>query len=245
VTLADTTPGAVIYYTTNGTTPTITSAVYSQALTISATTTVKAIAVASGYANSPVTSSTYTITSAPPGTTPVSVNLSGIDNVYGIANNGTAVPNGGLDYSGYAYSATLIGSSVTWAGSTFTLGAAGAPSGLRYGTISLPAGNYTSVNVLATGINGSQANQTFVVTYTDGTTTTFTQSLSDWLLPQTYTGESTVLTMAYRLNSSGTAQNKPCYLYGYSFAINSAKLVQSLTIPNNPNVVVMAVDLLP
>src|ERR1019366_2779820 len=65
VTLSDTTPGAVIYYTTDGpTTPTISSAQYTTGtpLLISATTTIQAIAVASGYANSAVASGTYTLT---------------------------------------------------------------------------------------------------------------------------------------------------------------------------------------
>jgi hypothetical protein len=63
--LSDTTPGAVIYYTTNGSTPTTASLKYSTPLQISATTTLEAFAVASGYANSGVTSATYTIGAAP------------------------------------------------------------------------------------------------------------------------------------------------------------------------------------
>ena len=34
-------------------------------------------------------------------------------------------PTGGLDGGGHAYSATLLGTSLSWNGSTFTLGAAG------------------------------------------------------------------------------------------------------------------------
>ncbi len=61
VQIASTTPGAVIYYTLDGSTPTTGSARYTAAVTISQTTTVKAIATAYGYTNSSVASATYTI----------------------------------------------------------------------------------------------------------------------------------------------------------------------------------------
>jgi Chitobiase/beta-hexosaminidase C-terminal domain/PQQ-like domain len=58
VTLSDTTAGAVIHCTINGTTPTATSPVCTT-VTITSTTTLKAIAVASGFNNSAVASGTY------------------------------------------------------------------------------------------------------------------------------------------------------------------------------------------
>ncbi|HYM11045.1 MAG TPA: chitobiase/beta-hexosaminidase C-terminal domain-containing protein [Bryobacterales bacterium] len=61
VTIKDTTLGAIIHYTTNGSTPTASSPVFTTPLSISSTTTVKAIATASGYSNSAVASATYTI----------------------------------------------------------------------------------------------------------------------------------------------------------------------------------------
>ena len=60
VSIADATPAAAIYYTTNGSTPTTASQLYSAPFTISATTTVRAIAVASGYTQSAVGSASYT-----------------------------------------------------------------------------------------------------------------------------------------------------------------------------------------
>ncbi len=62
VTINDSTAGAVIYYTTNGTTPTTSSAKYTGALNVSITQTIKAIAVATGYSNSAVATGAYTIT---------------------------------------------------------------------------------------------------------------------------------------------------------------------------------------
>ncbi len=63
VTIADATPGAVIYYTTNGSAPTTSSAVYSGAISVSANTTLEALAVAPGFAQSAVTSAVYVIQS--------------------------------------------------------------------------------------------------------------------------------------------------------------------------------------
>ncbi len=62
VTISDSTSGATIYYTTNGTTPTTSSTVYSAPISVSTTETVEAIATASGYTTSPVGSAAYTIT---------------------------------------------------------------------------------------------------------------------------------------------------------------------------------------
>ncbi|HTS70142.1 MAG TPA: choice-of-anchor tandem repeat GloVer-containing protein [Terriglobia bacterium] len=66
VAISDTTPGATIYYTTNGTSPTTSSTQYTVPITVSSTETIEAIAVASGYANSAVATTTYTFGSASP-----------------------------------------------------------------------------------------------------------------------------------------------------------------------------------
>ena len=61
VTISCATSGATIYYTTDGSTPSTESSVYNSALTISETTTVKAIAAKEGMNNSAVASAAYTI----------------------------------------------------------------------------------------------------------------------------------------------------------------------------------------
>jgi uncharacterized repeat protein (TIGR03803 family) len=68
VSLATTTAGASIYYTTNGTAPTTSSTKYTGAITVGSTETIEALAVASGYSNSAVASAAYQIT---PVVTPV------------------------------------------------------------------------------------------------------------------------------------------------------------------------------
>ena len=120
--------------------------------------------------------------------------------------------------------------------------AAGTMNALSSATVGLPAGNYSTLRLLATAVNGRQLDQPFVVTYTDGTTSSFTQSLSDWYAPQNFAGESQVSKMAYRVTAAGATETGPYYLYGYSFAIDGAKTTKSLTLPHNRNVVVLGVD---
>ncbi len=61
VTITSATEGATIYYTLDGTDPTTASNVYSEALSISQTTTVKAMAVKADYNNSAVATAIYNI----------------------------------------------------------------------------------------------------------------------------------------------------------------------------------------
>ncbi len=77
VTLSEATPGAAIYYTTDGTLPTSSSTPYAGSITVNGTTTIRAIAIASGV-SSDVASGTYAIqqantygTTADPTLTPV------------------------------------------------------------------------------------------------------------------------------------------------------------------------------
>jgi hypothetical protein len=76
VAISDTTSGAKIYYTTNGTTPTTSSTLYSGAISVSASETIEAIAVATGYANSAVATASYTISTGG-GTAAIQINSGG------------------------------------------------------------------------------------------------------------------------------------------------------------------------
>ncbi|WP_185827377.1 chitobiase/beta-hexosaminidase C-terminal domain-containing protein [Edaphobacter aggregans] len=66
VAITDATAGSVIYYTTDGTTPSASSTVYSGPISVTATKTIQAIAVATGYNTSSVASATYTLNLVPP-----------------------------------------------------------------------------------------------------------------------------------------------------------------------------------
>jgi hypothetical protein len=174
------------------------------------------------------------------------VNLSSAFNLTsGIVTDGTTFTSGGLDGGGRSYSANLLGTTQTFNGTNFNLGPANAADAVANAAITLPAGQFATLQMLAAGVNGNQASQSFTVTYTDNTTQSFTQSVSDWAHPQNFAGESVAVTMAHRDISDGTTQVRTVNLFAYSFGINNGKTVKSITLPNNRNVVVLAITLAP
>ncbi len=194
-----------------------------------------------GPASSP--SSTEVSATAPSSGTTTKVDLSAALNLVGITANGTAF-TGGLDGVGNALSGTLLGNSQTWNGVSFAIAPVGSNNVVQAvgQTIALPTGNFSKVEMLATAVEGNQTAQVFVVHYTDGTSATFTQNLSDWYAPQGYAGESTAVTMVYRNVSSGVTDNRTFYVYGYVFDVDSTKTISSITLPNTPHVDVVAID---
>jgi hypothetical protein len=176
---------------------------------------------------------------------PVQVNLSASASRWGFVTDGTKFTSGGLDTYGFAYSATLLTASQTWNNTLFTFGAANTANAVTSATVALPNATFSSVSLLATGINGGQTSQVFTVKYTDGTSASLTQSLSDWHSPASYSGETNVVSMAYRNTASGTKDNRAFYLYGYSFALDKTRTVSSIALPKNSNVILLAVTLVP
>ena len=154
---------------------------------------------------------------------------------------------GGLDGGGSALSANLLlGSPLT---SQFDFGPADAPDAVPSAgqPISLPATHFSALKMVATGLQGAQRNQVLKVTYTDGTSDLFTQSFNDWfgVSPTLFPGETRALGMAYRNNSNGSRDNRTFNAFGYSFALNNSKAVKTITLPNNANVEVLAITLVP
>ena len=179
----------------------------------------------------------------------------------GLATDGTPFFGGGFDSDGYAYSweamgdanafsVTLasgntamlggmrVGSTLAWNGVTFDLGSPNQPNFTWAAgqTIGVPQGDYNTLNLAGAAVNGSQQNQQITLTFTDGSSVVWTQSFSDWGSPQNYGHEATVSAQSYRNTASGGTDQFTNYIYGYSYAIPAGKTLASITLPNNPNV---------
>jgi hypothetical protein len=203
-----------------------------------------------GTSGSIVETTSFTLAlSAAVGTTGTGtkVDLSSEFNVNGIYTDGTTYSTGGLDGTGYSYSSNLLTTSRVYNGTLLDFGPANQLDavGCSGQTVSVTQGKFSSLRLLATGVEGNQKSQTFTVQYNDGTTSKFTQNLSDWFTPQKYAGESEGVAMSYRNFDNGTKDNRTFNLYQYRFVLNATKTLQSITLPNNSHVLVLAATLVP
>ncbi len=176
----------------------------------------------------------------------VPVDLAAAYNVTGIhSDDATFGASASLDGGGFACSEQVLGATQEWDRVVFRLGPPSAPDVVTSATVMLPPGKFSSLKILATGVQGSQESQTFSVAYADGTSAHFTQNLSDWYAPQNFSGESAAVDMPYRLTEDGDKDSRPFHIYGYSLALDSTRTVRSVTLPSNASVLVFAMTLVP
>jgi len=176
----------------------------------------------------------------------VAVDLTPVYNITGIYTDGSTFDEiSSLDGGGFALPEQPVGATQEWDGVLFRLGPANAPDVVTGETVRLPPGKFGALKILATGVEGSQKSQTFTVAYADGTSSTFTQSLSDWYSPGSFSGENMAVTVPYRLTGDGETDDGTFHIFGYSFDLDSSKVVRSVALPRNRNVVVLAMTLVP
>jgi hypothetical protein len=160
--------------------------------------------------------------------------------------NDGATFTGGTSFDGIgnALSATLLGSSQTFNGFQFSLGLANVANAVKNSTIPLPSGQYNYLLMLAAAVNGNQAAQSFTLNYTDGTSKVFTQSISDWATPASYSGEYGSSVMAYRNTFTGGRDSaQQIHVYAYAFPVDGSKIPASWVLPANNNVGILAITL--
>lgn len=101
--------------------------------------------------------------------------------------------------------------------------------------ITLPAANqivYSTMIILGTAVNGSHSGK-ITATYTDNTTTVFTQTLSDWCGFGGNSNESIAVGGISRINSDGTLNGARCNLYAYTYTLDFTKTLESITLTDN------------
>ena len=149
VKLADSDANAKIYYTTDGTTPTASSTLYSAPVTVSASETIKAIAIDSAKTNSVVSSAVYEIN------TGLAINFSGgFSSTAGLQLNGSTVASGGaLDLT---TGATAQAGSAFW---TTPVNVQKFTSGFHFQVVNPQANGltFTIQNVAPTALGGNSA----------------------------------------------------------------------------------------
>ncbi|UJF32362.1 fibronectin type III domain-containing protein [Paenibacillus hexagrammi] len=127
VTLSTSTNGAVIHYTTDGSTPTSVSTVYDSAIAINAAMTIKAIAVMDGMADSMVMSEAYTLQP----TKPDAPGVTGVTPGDGSASIAVTVPSdGGRPITSYTVTSSPDG--ITASGASSPIDITGLTNGTAY-----------------------------------------------------------------------------------------------------------------
>jgi hypothetical protein len=241
VTIADATSGAAIYYTTNGTTPTTSSAKYSGAITVSSTETIEAIAIASGYSNSAVATASYTInepatatpTFSPAGGTYTSAQTVTINDattgatIY-YTTNGSAPTTSSTKYSGAitvsstetieAIAVATGDANSAVASATYTINLP--PPTVATPTFTPPAGTYTSAQTVTIGDATSGATIYYTTNGTTPTTgsTKYTGPITvsstetiEAIAVETGDTDSAVATAAYVITSSTPSVAAPTF----------------------------------
>ncbi len=237
VTISDATSGATIHYTTNGSTPTASSTVYSAPISVTATETIKAIAIASGYTNSAVGSAAYTLKVATPTFSPaagtysstqtvtISDATSGVTIYY--TTNGTTPTTSSTVYSAaisVTATETIKALAVKTGYTNSAVGSAAYTLKAATPTFSPAAGTYTS----AQSVTISDATSGVTMYYTTNGTTPTTSS-TVYSAPIGVTATETIKVLAAKSGYTNSAVGSAAYVISLSPAITTIAGVQGGT----------------
>jgi predicted alpha-1,6-mannanase (GH76 family) len=168
---------------------------------------------------------------------------------YNVRGIGTAPGDASIDAVGSAFQSTWLDGlgSIQVAGyHRFTVGSVGAGASnvleSRGADVSLPAGDFGQLHVLALAVNGAQEDQAFVVHYTDGTASTVKLSFSDWVAESRQNDEEYALAAPARWSKTGIEHGN-FHLTRHAIPLDGGKTASRVTLPSNPNVKIFAATL--
>jgi hypothetical protein len=112
-------------------------------------------------------------------------------------------------------------------------------------TVFLPKGDFTKLYLLGASASGSK-NADLTLYYDDGTKDTVTLSLADWSTDPTAALESgrVVVNGGNQINQLGNQTGSTANVYGYTYAVQPGKTLQSMVLPDNTDIGILAVSLL-
>ena len=203
VTISDAIAGANLYYTLDGTMPTASSTLYTAPITIAATQTLKAIAVAANFDNSGVSSATYTI--APVATAPT----------FSIAGGTYTTPQ-------------QVGFSDTTSGATIyytTDGTTPTTSSSVYSGAPIPVSKSVTINAIAVAkgyTNSAVSSATYVINLAPAPSPTFSLTLASLSINEAATGATIYYT------TDGTTPITSSAVYGGPITVTQGEVVQAI-----------------
>jgi predicted alpha-1,2-mannosidase len=151
---------------------------------------------------------------------------------------------GDFDGGGWSYDAALLPAAgpVAWGGATYAApdatGTAANFVEARGQAILLPAGSYGALRLVSASHNGPVTTAVTVL-YADGTSAEVPITVGDWA----GSGDTVLLDMPHRIKAGQGVDGPPVRLFGQSVALDAAKAVSSLTLPNDPRVEIYAITL--
>jgi len=207
VTMTDSTAGASIYYTLNGTTPSAASTLYTAPFALSAPVTVEAIAVASGYANSAVTSNAYAIQAATPVFSPVAGNYTSSQNV----TITDTTPSSVIYY-------TLDGSTPTTSSSLYT------------GPVVVNTSETLSAIATAPGLSNSQVMKGVYTIAAAAATPTFTPAAGTYSGTQSVTISDATSGTTIHYTTNGTTPTASSPVYSGPISVTSTETIEAIAV---------------
>jgi hypothetical protein len=213
VTISSATPSATIYYTTDGTAPTTSSIVYSGAISVSSSETIKAMATASGYSTSAVGSAAYVITGSLSATaTPTFSPVAGTYATPQSVTISTTTPSATIYY-------TTNGTAPTTSSAVYS------------GTISVSSSETIEAIATATGFSPSGVGSAaYVITGSvpAAATPTFTPVAGTYATAQSVTISSTTPSATIYYTTNGTAPTTSSAVYSSAISVSLSETIQAI-----------------